>query len=55
MKSECQQKQKYDLYDFRGILLERIPNPDLEAVGIRIFRPAPPTKAVDDRPEEHES
>jgi hypothetical protein len=40
-------------HDFAGVPVEPISNPELGAVGIRIFRPLPPKK--DAEPEDHET
>jgi hypothetical protein len=58
-------REQKDEYDFLGVSVERISSPELEAAGIRIFRPLPPKKAEladvrsdhlkDDKPEDHES
>jgi len=39
--------------EFVGLPVEQISNPELEAVGIRIFRPLPPEK--DAKTEDYES
>ena len=62
MKGDCHQK---DECDFLGVPAERISSPELEAAGIRIFRPLPPKKAEladvrsdhlrDDKPDDDEN
>jgi hypothetical protein len=51
MKSDC----KPEPHDFCGVPAEPMANPELEAAGIRIFRPSPPKKAPDDKLEDHEN